>query len=71
MYALFFDETIFSHNVVYNLLMMVGYIKKYVIHIMAVTAISEEGFDIPLDKCAMITLTTRYKRYYKCEPLSS
>ena len=35
------------------------YIKKYVIHIMAVTAISEEVFDIPLDKCAMITLTTR------------
>ena len=50
---------------------MIDNYNKYVIHIMAVTAILEEVFDIPLDKCAMITLTTRYKRYYKCEPLSS
>ncbi len=35
------------------------YIKKYVIHILAVTAISESVFDIPLEDCAMITLTTR------------
>ena len=35
------------------------YINKYVIHILAVTAISEAVFDIPLENCAMITLTTR------------
>ena len=37
-------------------------IKKYVIHILAVTAISEDVFDIHLENCAMVTLTTRTRQ---------
>ncbi len=38
-------------------------IKKYIIHILAVTALSEDVFDIPHSQCALILLTNRTNTY--------
>ena len=34
-------------------------LKKYIIHILAVTALCQDAFDIPYDQCALISLTYR------------
>ena len=38
-------------------------IKKYAIHILAVTALCDDAFDIPHNKCALILLTNRTNPY--------
>jgi len=38
-------------------------IKKYTIHILAITAIAPEVFDIPMSRCAIIVCTDRGNKY--------
>ena len=45
------------------------YIKKYVIHILAITAIDAETFDLPIKQNAIIVCTNRNNKFiYKCKP---
>ena len=44
-------------------------VKKYSIHILAVTAICPEAFDIPLEQCALISLTFRTTLYLDQVPV--
>lgn len=45
------------------------YIKKYVIHILAITAIDAETFDLPINQNAIIVCTNRDNKFiYKCNP---
>lgn len=37
-------------------------IRKYVIHILAVTALNNDAVDLPLEKCAFILCTSRTNR---------